>query len=553
MKPLNLDNRPCSPISSNCVVWQGPTLDCINLCTGDTISDVVAKMAEELCTLLDQTNVTNYDLTCLGITACGPKDFQALIQLLIDKICELENIQPDGTKTENTCPDCPVTVAPCFVQNGQTTMQLIDYVQMIANKVCTLIDEISNIQTEINNLDIRVTALEEATPPSFTLPSIATNCLRDLIPGNPLSATIDIVLNALVNDETSGYCALLDTTGLPSELVSAIEGACITSSTITLTDPPNPFGTVYAGSWVNSPTTVADTITNLWIALCDIYNYAENIGVSVEDTNTIDLNFASGILTANIQDTGWVDLLGFDYYAPGVGRPQCRRMGNQIHFRGVIVIPLTNPASPSTVVSYTGTSYNSVVGCQVFTGGGGCLINTNGSITFNNNNAVIPSTILDPYVSPANPGTNLDNSYGLGSIIAARQIDINATYGTALSAVFNVTITNDKKLIVSVLKDLEITNTRGSAVNLGTMPLRFITSNIRSGEYVPDYITAASDIHNAPSFANFPLTAGTKNATWPFSCDAGEEDQIGGFVFKLDGLIGYVDPCTTDIKTYICK
>ena len=53
MKPLNLDNSPCSPISSNCVVWQGPDISCLNLCTGDTISDVVAAMATELCTILD--------------------------------------------------------------------------------------------------------------------------------------------------------------------------------------------------------------------------------------------------------------------------------------------------------------------------------------------------------------------------------------------------------------------------------------------------------------------------------------------------------------------
>ena len=47
MKPLNLDNSPCSPTSSNCVIWQGPDLACIKLCKGDTVSDVVAKLAAE--------------------------------------------------------------------------------------------------------------------------------------------------------------------------------------------------------------------------------------------------------------------------------------------------------------------------------------------------------------------------------------------------------------------------------------------------------------------------------------------------------------------------
>ena len=43
MKPVNLDTTPCSPIASNCVVWTGPNIPCINLCKGDTVSDVVFK------------------------------------------------------------------------------------------------------------------------------------------------------------------------------------------------------------------------------------------------------------------------------------------------------------------------------------------------------------------------------------------------------------------------------------------------------------------------------------------------------------------------------
>jgi len=274
MKPLNLDNRPCSPISSNCVVWQGPTLDCINLCAGDTISDVVAKLATELCTLLDQTNVTNYDLTCLGITACGPINFEALIQLLIDKICELNNIPTTGTeKSTSTCPDCPVTVAECFRANGATTMQLLDYVQMIAQKVCSLIGDIANLQTQINNLNDRVTVLENTPPPSFSLPSFIIDCtLADgsVVGGN--AYPIDTILNALVNDNVHGYCALTGVLGTVAQLGTSIGNACITAATPTASNPPVPFGTQYFGSWVNSPTTVADTITNLWIALCDIYD-----------------------------------------------------------------------------------------------------------------------------------------------------------------------------------------------------------------------------------------------------------------------------------------
>ena len=96
-----------------------------------------------------------------------------------------------------------------------------------------------------------------------------------------------------------------------------------------------------------------------------------------------------------------------------------------------------------------------------------------------------------------------------------------------------------------MLHDIEITTTRGSGYQ-GNSPLRFITSNVRVGEYLPDYIGTGTDIHNAPSNANFPLLSDTFNATWPFSCDAGNENQVGGFNFRLDGLIAYLDPCNTE-------
>jgi hypothetical protein len=292
MKPLNLDNKPCSPISSNCVVWQGPTLDCIDLCTGDTISDVVAKLAEELCTILDQTNVSNYDLSCLGITSCGPVDFKALIQLLIEKICELQGVTPTETTSSSTCPDCVVTVASCFQVDGATTMQLLDYVQMIANKVCALIDQIGELQTQISNLDVRVTALENKTDPTFTLPSILVNCTLDdgvIVAGNAYS--IDEVLNALVNDDVYGYCALLGATGLPSELLSAVATQCVAGADITL-DGGVPFSTL--GGWAgDSPSSIAGAITNLWLVVCDTYNYLnklsfpESIVTSTDNTVTV--------------------------------------------------------------------------------------------------------------------------------------------------------------------------------------------------------------------------------------------------------------------------
>jgi len=541
MKPLNYDNSPCSPISSNCVIWQGPDIPCIKLCAGDTISDVVFKLATELCTVLDTLNVTNYDLSCFNLVACGPNDFQALIQFLIERICALQTEvdalgDPVNNTTNTTKSDPLITVADCFVVGGVTVMTVSQYAQAIGTKVCSLVTEISILQNQISSLDARVTALESVPAPTFTVPSITVNCtLEDgvIVGGNTYQ--IDQVLDALVNDSKYGYCALTGATGLASNLLAAVATQCISNTDDSLVNPGTSMSTEYFGTWIDSPVTIADAVTNLWVSVCDIRNYVTTIAISVDNTATVNLSNNANVITANITDNDWVDLEGFAYYS-GVAKPQCRRIGNQVHFRGNVYIPLENPASPGSVIPLTsGNAYNSIQGCTTWSGTGGCSINTSGSITFNNGAAVVPSSITSG---------NFDGLYRSGWQPIARQVNIKGSTGTALTSVVNIFITSTKQLEIQTLLDIEETSI-GSSVP-GNSPFRFITSNIRTGEYLPNYIGSGSDIHNAPSNANFPLVSDTFNQTWDFDCDAAQPDQIGGFELSLDGMIAYLDPCNTE-------
>jgi hypothetical protein len=543
MKPLNLDNSPCTPTSSNCVIWQGPNIPCIKLCKGDTVSDVVFALATELCTVLDTLNVNNYDLSCFNSVACPPANFQALIQYLINQICEAQGIVVTEKVASSGCPDCVVTVASCFIEGNQTTMQLVDYVNMIANKICGLILQISDLQNQISDLDIRVTVLENAPAPTFTLPSILVDCtLQDepFIGFGSAATQIDILLGALINDDTYGYCALRSATGLPADILTAVESQCITSGTDSLLYG-TPMGTAYSETWVDTPETVADAITNLWITLCDVFSYLSGSLLSVVDTNTVNLTYTSNVLTAAVQDTGWVKLEGLTYYTDVSLKPECRRIGNVLHFRGTLIVPLADPVTPTSVVNLSAVdAYYGVAGCETFGGTGGCAISANGNITFNNGTSVIPTSVLPS-------GVSLDGTYSTGFVIGQRPININASNGTALTSVFNIVLNSTKTLTLGLLKDLEII--QGRTLTQGNSPLRLITSNVRSGQYLPDYLAAGTDIHNAPSNANFPLVSDTFNLTWPFSCDAGDENQVGGFGVRLDGLIAYINPCETLIPT----
>jgi len=574
MKPLNLDNRPCSPTSSNCVIWQGPDIPCINLCAGDTVSDVIFKLATELCAIMETLKITNYDLSCFNLTACPPDDFQKLIQLIIDRICALENINNTelaGTRrSTSTCPDCVVTVAPCFVIGTQTTMQLVDYVNMIGEKICSIALEILNLQTQIDDLNTRVTIIENTVPPVYTLPTISTGCLQSYIAGSPATAGIDVVLNALLNDATVGYCALKGATGEPAEISAAVLSQCITDLDQPLAALPTvtTFSAFYAGTWVQSGdlSTAADAINNIWIALCDIYTYVSNfnVDINVQDTNTVNLTFSSGVLSADVQDTGWVKLVGFDTYMNDTAGtlyeyPQVRRIGNLLHFKGNIVVPLAETTSALRPWLYTSTvnnyeqdpsTGNATTIVTPFQGPGGVILNTFGSVEFNRNGAGNAESVLPTAVIPA--GYQLDGAYSHPSefVHSRRIIKIGASTSTMLSTLFKLNISETGILSLGLVKNSEESNINGSNDAWDTSHLNYIISHVISGESVPQFKTSTNIVHSLAAGGTSDLNLDFPAAyTYPFTCNANDETEVGGFFLSITGLTAFISPCGTLIPT----
>ena len=566
MKPLNLDNRPCSPISSNCVIWQGPDIPCIKICNGDTVSDIVYQLGTELCTIMEQLNVSNYDLSCFNLTACPPEDFQALIQLLINKICEANGVVVDPTKSDSGCPDCVVLVADCFIQGTATTMQLVDYVQMIANRVCSIILEIDSINNQIDVINTTLNDLQVQIDniPPYELPSFTVDCI--LTGDQPL----DAIVEALMNDDAFGYCSLLNSTGTPAEINDAVLSQCIADSDQPLAalalSPPviSTFSAYYSGSWVNAATlgtspSVSNALNNIWIAICDIRAYVTNFAIDVEDTNSVNLNYTGGTLSANIQDTGWVDLLGFDFYSGNsitAYKPKCRRIGNVVHFRGMLMIPLSSNGTGggSALPWEYGAidTYISNTTVAPFTGNGGVTFDNQGSLTFNSNGttslSVIPLTVMDA-------GTTFDSIVQSNYVVASRFIKLPTNDSAMLTTVVRIWIKSDKKLVLQYLKDNEY-SAGGKPANItGTSVLNTLVSRVNEDDRVPQFARAGSTIAGNTIAGQQPLTAtyyaGTE--TYPFTCNAGDPDNTGGFGWlSIDGMMAYINPCTTDIKNYNC-
>lgn len=288
MKPLNSKETGCNPISSNCVIWQGPDIPCMNLCKGDTVSDVLYKAATEICQILDILNVSAYDLSCFNLVSCSPADFQELVQFLISRICNLEICTgcapgcgnepiPIVPQPTNGCPDCEVTIATCFQYvNGLgdtvTAMQIVDYVTAIGNRVCSLIaaSTITNatVDASASRIGILETQVTQIINNPTPLPNLNPVCVLSPIPGG---YSLDLVLAALEEQ----FCLLRDATGNVTDIQVNIIKQCAG-----LNDASRLAGSGSMSSipgWTSSVGTMAASMGNIWLTICDMRTAILNI------------------------------------------------------------------------------------------------------------------------------------------------------------------------------------------------------------------------------------------------------------------------------------
>ena len=165
-KPTNTRSSGCAVTTSNCVVWQGTDLFCIDLCHGDSISDVINEIAKKICKIFELLNVQSYDISELLNKECPPANFVELIQLLIDSVAQIKNGTSVATSVTSGCPECDMAVAACFQQQYGQIISMTQYVTAIGAKLCDqqvviqtqnnaiaqLTQQITNIQAQLNLL-----------------------------------------------------------------------------------------------------------------------------------------------------------------------------------------------------------------------------------------------------------------------------------------------------------------------------------------------------------------------------------------------------------------
>ena len=537
MKPLNLDTKPCSPTSSNCVIWQGPDIPCINICRGDSISDITYKLATELCEILDALDVKNYDLSCFNVNACGPEDFKALLQFLIDRICALENIDPATVSTgSGNCPtECFITAADCF---GGGIVNLTDYVISIGEKICDIVTNNEILKSDINNLEIRVTTLENTPAPTFTIPSFILDCdVATLLTGN--SYDIDNILEVFINDV---WCSYYSATGTASELLTAIAQKCVND-----TDLQKSTGTAFNTNpnWIQDANynTVADAINNIWVVLCDLFSaYKETVvaagtnvtvsSVTVGDVTTYTVN------AGEVYDSGWKDLPFYDAIK-GYGiapttvnavRPKIRIVGRTVTLNGIFPLPLASDPAGSTLVTDINTWVNTT-SPYIYTGIDGGFEKITPSTRMESKSPILPAELRPDILSYLNPAAH----------IIYRSITVTDG-GSPKRATLQAMCPYFYMQPTGVLGFGTIEERQGfgdPAVYALDGQLAELASIYTTGDFYPDYssygsgYTGASDNRTSPASA-YPI---------PFDIDTRDGYQLGGFYMYVNNMY-HLDPST---------
>ena len=134
----------CDNISSNCVIWQGPDISCIDLCTGDTISEVTKKIGDKVCQIITDgvtanPSLTGLDLTCLNIPGITPTTLVPVLQAMVTQICANSSSVPANPGGGSSA--LPMMALPACLQyndasgNPVTELRLDEFATLIANQV----------------------------------------------------------------------------------------------------------------------------------------------------------------------------------------------------------------------------------------------------------------------------------------------------------------------------------------------------------------------------------------------------------------------------------
>lgn len=172
-----------SPIlgSTNNIIWTGDEIPCLGICTGDRLTTMQNKIAEKLCEVIGEVDVSELIIPDCLKTAWGTNNpvVYEFIQFLLDQLCEQNTtIVNLSNEFANYNPTITVNYPPCCENvclDGQT-LTISQHFEKVLTCLCNLQSQVDSLQSDnealtldVNNLQATVSTL------STTVSTLLTN------------------------------------------------------------------------------------------------------------------------------------------------------------------------------------------------------------------------------------------------------------------------------------------------------------------------------------------------------------------------------------------
>lgn len=154
-------------VSTNCITYQGESIDCLGICKGMTLTKLEDIVVNKICDLATLTDMSVVDFTALGTcqwiseawsAAQKDKTILNILEFILDELCVL-NAKVDGLDKPLTV-EFPLNYSCCGIPcGGETVFNMPTHLKNIIDCICNLKGEVTALQGKVEGLESDILAL----------------------------------------------------------------------------------------------------------------------------------------------------------------------------------------------------------------------------------------------------------------------------------------------------------------------------------------------------------------------------------------------------------
>lgn len=286
--PINQKNNKIN-ISGKGIKWDGPNIACLDLCTGDSVTSVVYKLAQKVCDLVENfEDLSTLNLECV-IDLCSdcPEDYslKTILQLLLDNDCKIQELitsienqiknQSNGGLVLSLKLNC-IEEELTKICRDIADYTINDLLQALINIICDHDAFIVETSSKILALEQLICSLQDAVVAgTYEEPELTFNCSSD--PDNGFTAQHSEFTEFL----SDKICAVQELVGTESDVTDALSQACLDIYPLSDT--------------IQFPQNLAQDEKNKWLLLCALAEKVKNLetGCCAPSCDDIKIGFSA--------------------------------------------------------------------------------------------------------------------------------------------------------------------------------------------------------------------------------------------------------------------